>query len=200
MQVGTLHTYILHVVYAPHCTQPLIYVQVHPLTSQMMQQPGFSTPNPISISSSSPSSGSAVGFNRTGSFSNRRPASARTGEHKQRVLAHPVFSTDAFLLVFFLRFVIQNEVSVTTTLSTKKHETGYRCINNYIVGKELGQGTSGEVNFHVLYIISLFCTINEMYGNLYSGLSLCSSRHAAEICHENDKSPSRYQIRTGAGI
>lgn len=40
----------------------------------------------------------------------------------------------------------QNEVSVTTTLSTKKHETGFRSINNYILGKELGQGTSGEVH------------------------------------------------------
>lgn len=37
------------------------------------------------------------------------------------------------------------EVSVSTTLSMKKLESGYRLINKYIVERELGKGTFGEV-------------------------------------------------------
>jgi CRP-like cAMP-binding protein len=39
----------------------------------------------------------------------------------------------------------QNEVNVSTTLSMKKLESGYRLINKYIVERELGKGSFGEV-------------------------------------------------------
>ncbi len=38
-----------------------------------------------------------------------------------------------------------SEVSVSTTLSMKKLESGYRVINKYIVERELGKGSYGEV-------------------------------------------------------
>ncbi len=127
--------------------------QLHPLTSQMMQQPGYSTPKAISMTSSSPTSGPAVGFNRTGSFNSIRRPVGSAREHKQRVLFILVLAPNqqpfsGYLAESISAILNQNEVSVTTTLSTKKHETGYRCINSYIVGKELGQGTSGEVRFY----------------------------------------------------